>query len=501
MTKIIPKSYKKQSLKDDDITPEELIERVLSNKSSTYMPPSKLKLLQSQITDKSTLAYQRMYWMNLKKKINGLINKVNVSNVEDIALNLLEYNLIRGRGIMVQSLMRSQVLSTVFTNVYACLLAIINSKFPQIGELLVKRLVILFRKAFKRNDKDVSLSSIKFIAHLINQRVAHEILALDILTILLENPTDDSIEVAIAFLKECGLKMKDIAPQGLRLISDQLRTILHESLIADRTQTLIDTYFQIYKDNFKDYPSMLEELNLIEEEDQFTHMVTLDEDIDTQDLLNVFKFDKNFETAENKYEEIKKEILPGSNDEDSGTSGDEDGSGTEEKEKVIVDNTETNLVAFRRTIYLTIHSSLSHDECAHKLMKMEIRPGLEEELAAMILDCCAQERTYKKFFGLLAERFCKVLPQYQEVYQKIFFQSYETVHRLEGAKIKNMARFFAHLFDSDAISWKAFECVNLTSPDTTSSSRILIKCIFQELAEFMGMEKLKERLSDPYENY
>ncbi|CAK9292832.1 unnamed protein product [Gordionus sp. m RMFG-2023] len=99
-------------------------------------------------------------------------------------------------------------------------------------------------------------------------------------------------------------------------------------------------------------------------------------------MVNIFKFDKNFETAENKYEEI----LPGSNDEDSGTSGDEDGSEAEEKE-MIVDNTETNLVALRRTIYLTIHSALSHDECAHKLMKMEIRP--KEELAAMILDCCA----------------------------------------------------------------------------------------------------------------
>jgi hypothetical protein len=32
--------------------------------------------------------------------------------------------------------------------------------------------------------------------------VAHEVLALEILTLLLENPTDDSAEVAITFLKE-----------------------------------------------------------------------------------------------------------------------------------------------------------------------------------------------------------------------------------------------------------------------------------------------------------
>ena len=33
-------------------------------------------------------------------------------------------------------------------------------------------------------------------------QVAHEVLSLEILTLLLENPTDDSAEVAITFLKE-----------------------------------------------------------------------------------------------------------------------------------------------------------------------------------------------------------------------------------------------------------------------------------------------------------
>jgi hypothetical protein len=72
-------------------------------------------------------------------------------------------------------------------------------------------------------------------------------------------------------------------------------------------------------------------------------------------------------------------------------------------EQKIIDQTETNLVAFRRTVYLTIQSSLDFEECAHKLLKMDIKAGYEEELGNMILDCCAQQRTYEKFFGLLAQ--------------------------------------------------------------------------------------------------
>ena len=43
------------------------------------------------------------------------------------------------------------------------------------------------------------LATTKFIAHLVNQQVAHEIVALELLTVLLEDPTDDSVEVIHRF--------------------------------------------------------------------------------------------------------------------------------------------------------------------------------------------------------------------------------------------------------------------------------------------------------------
>ena len=47
-------------------------------------------------------------------------------------------------------------------------------------------------------------------------QVAHEIICLEILTLLLENPTEDSVEVAIGFLKEAGLKLSEVSPTGTR---------------------------------------------------------------------------------------------------------------------------------------------------------------------------------------------------------------------------------------------------------------------------------------------
>ena len=58
---------------------------------------------------------------------------------------------------------------------------------------------------------------------------------------------------------------------------------------------------------------------------------------------------------------------------------------------------------------------------------------------------------------------------------------------------RNVAKFFSHLLHTDAIGWEVLQVIKLNEDDTTSSSRIFIKLLFQELAEFLGMTKLVER--------
>ncbi|PSN47549.1 Pre-mRNA-splicing factor CWC22 [Blattella germanica] len=357
------------------------IDMLTSRTGGAYIPPAKLRMMQAQITDKSSAAYQRIAWEALKKSIHGHINKVNTGNIGIIVRELLKENVVRGRGLLCRSIIQAQAASPTFTH-------------------------------------------------------AHEIVALEILTLLIESPTDDSVEVAIAFLKECGMKLMEVSNKGVHAIFEMLRNILHEGQLDKR--------------------------------------------------VHVFKFDPEYEATEAKYSSIKKEIL------DEGSSASESGSGSEEetdsedeseneenKDATIIDNTETNLVALRRTIYLTIHSSLDFEECAHKLMRMELKPGQEIELCHMFLDCCAEQRTYEKFFGLLAQ------------------DTYDTIHRLDTNKLRNVAKFFAHLLFTDAISWEVLSFIHLNEEETTSSSRIFIKILFQELSEYMGLTKLNERVKDP----
>jgi len=62
---------------------------ILMKTGGAYIPPARLRLMQAQITDKSSVAYQRLSWEALKKSIHGLINKVNVSNIPLITRSLM----------------------------------------------------------------------------------------------------------------------------------------------------------------------------------------------------------------------------------------------------------------------------------------------------------------------------------------------------------------------------------------------------------------------------
>lgn len=477
-------------------------EKLLTMRSGgTYIPPARLRALQSQITDKSSKEYQRMAWEALKKSINGLINKVNVSNIKHIVPELFGENLVRGRGLFCRSIMKAQAASLPFTPIYAAMAAIVNTKLPQVGELLLKRLVNQFKKGFKRNDKAVCLSATTFIAHLCNQQVANEAVAAQILLLLLHKPTDDSVEIAVGLTREVGQHLEEMNKAIALAVFDQFRKILHEADIDKRVQYMIEVLFQVRKDKFKDNPAVKEELDLVEEEDQITHTTVLDEDVDVQDGLNIFKFDPEWEEHEEAYRRLKAEILgEGSDDDEDGDDesedSDEDEEKQEEKQLEIKDQSNTDLVNLRRIIYLTIMSSIDPEECCHKLMKVKLPAGQEPELPSMIIECCSQEKTYSKFYGLIGERFAKINRLWTELFEQSFAKYYETIHRYETNRLRNIARFFGHLISSDAVGWHVLSVVHLNEEETTSSSRIFIKILFQDLTEAMGMPKLQARLKD-----
>ncbi|KAG5566248.1 hypothetical protein RHGRI_002003 [Rhododendron griersonianum] len=314
-------------------------------------------------------------------------------------------------------------------DVFAALVAVVNTKFPQVGHLLWKRIILQLKRAYKRNDKPQLLATVKFIGHLVNQQVVHELLALELLTLLLDKPTDDSVEVAVGFVTECGSILRSFLP-WLACYIERFRGILHEGEIGERVQFLIEGLFAIRKANFQGYPAVRKELDLVEQDDQLTHEISLqEEELDSENALDVFKPDAEAVENEERYEQLKKTFLgdksedvadsvAGSGDEDDEESDIEEG----EEQMKIKDETVTNLS--RENVSAVLWPS------GAAVMHEQDPPG--------------------KFREMLY-----------------------------------------------ALPWHILAYIRLTEEDTTSSSRIFIKILFQELSEHLEICQLNEHLSDP----
>ncbi|XP_011696062.1 PREDICTED: pre-mRNA-splicing factor CWC22 homolog isoform X2 [Wasmannia auropunctata] len=178
-------------------------------------------------------------------------------------------------------------------------------------------------------------------------------------------------------------------------------------------------------------------------------------------------------------------------DEDGEESSDE--SDAEQINQVILDD--INVTLMGRTVEVTIGYSLVFEKYVYKLTNMQLKPGLEIELCHMVVACCAEMRTYEKFFGLLAHLLCAINKIYVTLFGQIFKNSYHTIHRLNINELWNMSKFFAYLLFTDSISWSVLSCIKLNE-DITNSNRIFIKFLFRELSEHMGLAKLNERVKD-----
>ena len=81
-------------------------------------------------------------WEMLRKSINGIVNKVNVANIQNIILELFNENLLRGRGLLCKAVLKAQMASPNFTHVYAALVGVLNTKLPEVVKMLVSRVIV-----------------------------------------------------------------------------------------------------------------------------------------------------------------------------------------------------------------------------------------------------------------------------------------------------------------------------------------------------------------------
>lgn len=79
-----------------------------ASSGGAYIPPFKLKkILEEQALQGDKAANQKIEWEALRKSINGIVNKANVTNIHTVTLELFNHNLIKGRGLLAKSIIKA----------------------------------------------------------------------------------------------------------------------------------------------------------------------------------------------------------------------------------------------------------------------------------------------------------------------------------------------------------------------------------------------------------
>lgn len=261
------------------------------------------------------------------------MNKATAANIRHVAPELLSENLVRGRGLLCRALLRSQAASSApaaFTPVFAALAAVANARLPCVGRLLLARLALRATRAHAAGDKHRLAASATFVAHLVNQGVATDLLALQL---DLDRPTDGgSVEVAVGLVTHCGAKLQESCPRGLSAVFDSLRSVLHDGDVDKRVQFLIEDLFAIRRAQFRAHPPVQPELDLIEPDDQVTHQIELDGDqLDPEFHLDVFEPSPSFAQDEAAYEDLRRTMLGVGDDDKIQSSSPDDEETTRQK--------------------------------------------------------------------------------------------------------------------------------------------------------------------------
>jgi pre-mRNA-splicing factor CWC22 len=451
------------------------------------------------------LQFELDYWDALKRTLMGLVNRTTVDTVAFICVDCLQENVILGRGLLCRALMRAQNHSPELTPVLAALAAAINAKVPVVGELLVKRLVFQFKRCFKRLDVAGMSSAAQFIGHLAAQRVASDLCVLKILAALLsaaEIPSREEILVASDVFKVCFRFLQERMPAAFNVVLDPIRDLVGSRRLDLQSESVLEAVLKevrLWQTQRDDAPLLPPELDLVPPEEQTTHAIDLDDDIDPERGLDNFRHDPDFIAHLEEYDNFKTNVL-GLSDEEvvlppPVPTQVETTTQAASAPAPASDLSSEQLDALRREVFLTVKSSIRRDEVVHKLLK-RIPQGRESLVINMIVEATLREKTYDATWGDIAELLCRSNGRYQAHFEQLFADVYRNIDNLDTRQVEIYARFFARLLRQYALSWRVMSNVRLTEHDTSEYSRRFIKVLLEELGEHMTVQGLKDAMNN-----
>ncbi|CAG8561932.1 29116_t:CDS:10, partial [Gigaspora margarita] len=434
-------------------TPE-LHEHVTKVDTDTYLPPhirDKIATLDVSETDKIKSEQQ----IRLQRQLQGLLNRLSESNIENIIMSIKElydkhirHDVVSTLTKLVLNMISSKtVLLDQFVILYA---AFVAALYKTIGiDFYVHGIFFLFIKGanfvqalveefegfhsqFNRSKdtKDIDynggkecINLVVLISELYNFRVVSCILIYDIIRVFVIDLTDLNVELLLKIIRSYQLKQDD--PSSLKEIIQQVQIEINKkdpNSFGSRTKFMIETIMNLKNNRLKQQSLVINTECILRMKKFLANLgkrihvqaiealkVSLDDirSIDTKGML-MFLFSLHnhyltFFTLKGKW------WLVGS----SWTANMTDNQSTSIARHPAVSEVLLNLAKqqkmntdVRRSIFVVLMSSEDYIDAFERLLKLGLKEVQAREIPRVLLHCCGNENTHNPYYSLIAQRLC-----------------------------------------------------------------------------------------------
>ncbi|CAO3639444.1 unnamed protein product [Cunninghamella echinulata] len=501
---------------------------VTTTTATKYIPPH----LRKKVTTKSEQQ------IRLQKQLQGLLNKLSESNMENILLDIEKLYTEYPRNdvnstvteLILNSISQKSNLLDSFVITYA---TIVGSLYRLIGiefaAYFVQTLVESFEKNYKQSQASIAnhddqtdegpagaketKNLLTLTIELYNFQVISCVLVYDLVRLLIGNLDEQSVELLLKIIRTCGPQMRSDDPASLKDIIDEIQKESNKrdpSTISTRHKFMLETIANVKNNKFKsgELVARQNDKEMVIKMKKFLSSLGKKRTVRSAEPLRVSLEDIRQIDIKGKWwlvgaswkanlvgtesEHTKKNNVKLANDLKKDQSLQEALIKLARKQGMNTD--------IRRSIFISIMGGEDYLDAFEKLMKLGLTEVQQREIPRVLLQCIGNEKTYNPYYTFVSQRLCEYNHSYKVTYQYCLWDFLREIGQTEvgglersqseakGSDMKksvrlsrvvNIAKCYANLIVNKTLSLTLFRTINFMS--LSNQSQIFLDVLFSNI--------------------
>ena len=478
--------------------------KLIQEDKSKYVPPHLRKSLKS--IDAESDPKRREKLQNLKRQINGFVNRLAEANLHRISIdieNLYSSNARNDMNTVLTEVIQNSLISNVLARDRAVLentllIAVLHANIgSEIGAFFLQILVERFDRLFKMIDatevENKELDNVVFvICHLYTYKLFKHNIIYEILEKLCSKLTEKRIECILLVLKSIGFILRKDDPVALKEFILKAQKMLNSNELESNTRItyMLDVLMAIKNNNVTKIPqydaTIVDHFRKLLK--QFVrpgkYVTTLALTLD--DLLNA--------------EERGKWWLVGSAW--SGNDGQDKNKKSDFQEETTNDEHRNKIMALakkqrmntdaKRNVFYVLMTAEDYVDAFEKILSST---NDERTIISVILHCCLSEKEYNEYYSVLAQKFCEHNRKYLLAIQFAVWDKIKELDNLNVKHINNLSRFLIFLIENDNLPLSVLKVVEFAQIEKSALRLVRQVMLGLLLTKDENFERVFERIA------